>query len=302
MTDLMTGDTTTIETHGRVATFTWPAMTHEQLDEIIKELKLTTPYPRMGVGAATQRAAMDESDSEARTGGWRLIVRSLSSRVCEFVREVVVPSDDNEVKGQRTTIARVLVKDGKVSFDAYSEAGVAYIEERAPVIRNRIQYYMTTVQPNDVGDWADDVVVREFRAAALANRGHSFHLTGAENVKRFDRFIEMMRKAANQRPQDERITVFKTVDNDPASLASIVASMRLNLEKGIEAAMGALSNVKTKRGVDGLLAKLSHHRVILDHYRSLLGNEVDQLIVVLEKAEGTINAAELVKDFAGLDA
>lgn len=296
MTNVLTGNAQ-VETYGRIATFTWPAMSHKDLDLVVKQLNLRTQYPRMGLAAATIRAAQDEADTQVRASGWKLIVRTLNNRVNEFIREVVVPANDGEVKGDRATIARVLVKDGNVSFDAYNEDGAHYIEERAPIIRENIHYYQTTVQANDVGDWADTVVKKEFHGLPLDNRGHSFHVTGTD-VLRFDSFIELLTSLSDGK---EQLAIFKSVDTDAASIASLVRSLRSLLSKGIDKATSDMGSVRTKRGIDGILSRLEENRSLLKHYQQLLGNEVDAMLVDLENAEGAIAGAEVVKDFGGLD-
>lgn len=280
---------------GRIATFTWPELSHKDLDWVRKEANLRTAYPRVGPEVAFTQA-VKEFDGTIESGK-RFFHRILNGRAAEFISEIVVPQADGDVRGERETLVKAVVDGtGEVRFEAYHERGLSFIELFGGSIQTRTRHHLGHVTAGLVSDWAERVVVREFGGFGLANRGHSLHVRGA-HVEHFDRFMTAMSTVSGGR---ERVQVFKTVDTDPTSMASLISSIRARVEEAIADGERRAMVAKTSRGINGVVDGLVAVRAQIESYRDLLGAGLDSFVASLERAADAISGAETVKAFGGL--
>ena len=282
------------ENFGRIATFTWPELSHEDLDVVRKEANIRTAYPRVGPETAFS-SAIKEFDGTVESGK-RFFSRTINSRTVEFISEIIVPQADGDIRGERETLVKAVVGAGDVKFEAYHERGMGFIELFGDSIRERVTYHMAHVSAGLVSEWAERVVVREFGGFSLANRGHSIHVRGA-GVAGFDRFMGAMGAVSRGA---ERVQVFKTVDTDPASMASLLSSIRARVVEAIESGERRAVVAKTSRGINGVVDGLISVRAQIESYRDLLGDELDAFVASLERAADAVSSAEIVKSFGGL--
>lgn len=270
---------------GRIATFTYPELSHDALDSVRREAGVRTAYTRVGALAALGQA-IREFDGTVHSGR-RLFHRQINSNTYEFISEAVVGD-----RGERETLTSVTTR----GFEAYNEAGVAFIELFGDSIQSRARHHMTHVTSALVSDWAERVVIREFGGFGLANRGHSIHVRGA-HVRDFDRFIRCMADVSGGR---ELVQVFKTLDTDPASMGSLLASIRARVDEAVNLAEKRVVSVRTARGINSVLDGLISVRAQIEAYRDLLGVSLDGMVQTLDKASEVVSGAEIVKSFGGL--
>lgn len=283
--------------YGRIATFTWPSMQVSTLDRIQKEHGLSITVPRTLYTTAVHRAVEVEA-SLYKSGSYRRFARKLKENVVELVQEVVVPDDNGQARGDRSTVARFIVTGGSLVIKPVADEGKAWLEGEggAENLYRRIEIEMASVPAGLVGQWAEDVVLNDLGGLELGNRGHSFHVTSA-NAPRFDRFMEAMLTEAGDNAQ---VFVAKTVDNSPETLASLVRSARISAEKAIEKAMEDMGKVKTMRGINGIVDRLNSYKASLEKYNNLLGQENNAILETVNKAIDTVLAAEVTREYGGL--
>lgn len=282
---------------GRIGTFTWPSMNAATLSDIARNLGLGTTVPSTGLNVAVYRAVEREA-SIFRSSRYKRFARRIKDNVTELVQEVVIGSDDGEVKGQRETVARFVVTGGYYVIKPENDLGRTWLEEEGggEHFDKRVEYERATVPAGLVGQWADQVVLDDIGGIELANRGHSFHVPAA-NANRFDAFMTAMVEASNK---CEQVFVAKTVDNSPETLGSLVRSMRATIEKAIEASEEAAAKAATKRGVDGAIRRLQEQKVKLGKYAELFGDEGLKMNALIDKAVDGITCAEVVKEYGGM--
>lgn len=285
---------------GRIATFTWPELSHKDLEDVRKAASIRTAYPRTGSEAAFNLAVREFDGSVS--DGLKLFVRIIGPRTAEFISEVVVPQGANDLVGTRENLVRVKLAmnaatgANELAFDAYKEEGLPFIGRLGDTIQERYKHHLTHVQAGLVSEWAERVALKEFGALQLSNRGHSVHVRGP-GVARFDLFVDAMMVVSRG---EEQVQVFKTLDADPASMASLLSSIAARVNEAIAVGEKRAQAAKTTRGINSVVDGLVSVRAQIETYRDLLGEGLDQFVSALDKASGALSAAEVVQAFGGL--
>lgn len=283
--------------YGRIATFTWPTMTHSKLESIRQELGLSVSPPATMYTTAVHRAVEVEAGLY-KSGTYRRFARKLKENVIELVQEVIVPDGDGQARGDRSTVARFIVTGGQLVIKPVADEGKAWLESEdgARNLYARIENERNSVPAGLVGQWAEDVVLTDLGGLELGNRGHSFHVA-AVNAERFDKFMGCMLEASGDNAQ---VFVAKTVDNSPETLASLVRSARKVAESAVEKATEDLGKVKTQRGIQGIVSRLELWKNRLEKYNTLLGDENKNILSLVDKTIETVLAAKVVEEFGCL--
>lgn len=295
-------DTVNDPRFGRIATFTWPEMSHKDLEHVRKAASIRTAYPRTGAEAAFNLAVREFDGSVS--DGLKLFVRIIGPRTAEFISEVVVPQGATDFVGQRENLVRVKLATNvstglnELAFDAYKEEGLPFINKLGETIQARYKHHLTHVQSGLVSDWAERVSLKEFGALQLSNRGHSVHVRGP-GVARFDLFVTTMIEVSRG---EEQVQLFKTLDTDPASMASLLSSVAARVNDAIAVGEKRAAAAKTARGINSIVDGLVATRAQIEAYRDLLGAGLDQFVAALDKASGALSTAEVVQEFGGLPA
>ena len=295
-------DTVNDPRFGRIATFTWPELSHKDLEDVRKAANIRTAFPRTGAEASFN-LAVREFDGNVNDG-LKLFVRVISPRVAEFISEVVVPQGAGDIIGTRENLVRVKLASNvatglnELVFDAYKEEGLPFISRLGETITTRYKHHLTHVQAGLVSEWAERVTLKEFGALQLSNRGHSVHVRGP-GVARFDAFVDAMMAVSRGEAQ---VQVFKTLDTDPASMASLLSSIAARVEDAIAVGEKRAQAAKTARGINSVVDGLVSTRAQIETYRDLLGVGLDQFVSALDKASGALSSAEVVQAFGGLPA
>lgn len=272
---------------GRVATFTFPDIPFNDL-LVIKDLfGLSSEPPLTSYGAALTFAVEDLCKG-FRHGRVRWVPRALRQGTSEIVEEVLIAAD-GQVKGERRTIARFVMAEGKIKIDTREPALIGLIEEG--VWTERIEYHRFMVAAKDVGQWASDTVRADLRGAPLANRGHSFHVL-APYAKRFDRWLASMVEAGGGYGEC-LVTVFATMDSSPENVASLVRSITGSLDEAIERATVEAAKATTPRGVENAVKRLRDAAGQLQAYEAILGSGLADAKAKVENAAVALLMAEM---------
>jgi hypothetical protein len=169
-----------------------------------------------------------------------------------------------------------------------SQDDVTGRDDVCAVWRDVFEHYCSHITSSVIGQWADQFVVKQFAALPMQARGHSVYVT-AKHARGFDAWLAGMAKICRAQTM-----VFATMDTDPASLASIIAALRADVEKTVAKEREKLSAEKlTARGRDSAIDRLRACRDKLSAYRSLAGEQVAELDRACVEAEGELLMAVL---------
>lgn len=285
----MTTNITTIKTAntGRLATFTFPAMSFNDLLALSDKFGLREP-PLPTASQVMAQAA--EDIALGVKGAVRWFTRALRGRVVEVIEEhLITHAGDGYVKGQRTVIARLAVSGGSIRITEMSARFAEMIEEGA--IGAAFHHHCYFMLPRDVGQWAADVVQLDMGGLPQANRGHSFHVL-AKSADWFDAWLRDMITATGLPDRDVQVVSFCVVDDDPVTLASLVRAARARLSEAMERATQEVTKATTQRGIEGAVARLRMVVRDLDAYAGLFGAEMDALRSTAEDAALNLMGAQ----------
>lgn len=296
---IVNNNTETNPIFGRISTFTFPAMPYKALLDLAAKFGFASTVPETSLNAAVYRAVELEAACY-KSGHYRRFARKLKDNVTELIQEVLIPAEDGQVKGERSTVARFIVTSGSYTIKPENGLGAAWLEEegKGQTFDARVQHELGSVPAGAVGQWADDVVLNDIGGLALNNRGHSFHVKSAY-ANTFDAFIKAMVELSGK-GNKALVFVAKTVDNSEETLSSLIASFRATIEQAIEDATEKAAKATTKRGVEGASNKLLAQKAKLAKYADLFGAEADALRSDIDKASDAIMATEIIKEFGGL--
>lgn len=280
--------TTKMSNTGRLATFTFPAMSFNDLLALSDKYGLREP-PMPSTSQVMAQAA--EDIALGIKGATRWFTRALRGRVVEIIEEhLITHAADGYVKGQRTVIGRMAVSsEGLIKITEMSGAFQALVEEGT--VGAALYRHVLYMLPRDVGQWAAEVVQLDMGGLPQANRGHSFHVL-AKSARRFDNWLDDMIAATGLPDRDVQVVSFSVVDDDPVTLASLVRAARSRLAEAMERATQEVAKATTQRGIDGAVARLRMVVRDLDAYAGLFGAEMDALRSTAEDAALNLMGAQ----------
>ncbi len=259
---------------GRLATFTFGDVPADKVRALLAALGY-----KGGPQDPSPRAALRES-AEQFVFWWNRSRDTRFERV--FARRV--NADKVDLIAERVTgdtAAREVVAVATTN-------GVNGRDDVCDTWRRVFAHYSAHVTSSVIGQWAEQFVLGQFSALPMAARGHTLHIAPA-HAAAFDKWLAGMAGLC----ETQSIT-FATVDDDPASLASLVAAMRASVEKALVREREKLTAASlTDRGRESAITRIRECRDRLEAYRGVAAGVVSELADACMAAEGEFMLATL---------
>lgn len=262
--------TATAANTGRLVTFTFGDVNAGKVRELLARLGYSSGGPQDPAPRSALREAAEQFvywwNRGRDTRFERVFARRVNANKVDLVCETITGPDGSCT---RETVAV-----------ATTEGVTGTRDDVCATWRRVFVHYLTHVTSSGIGRWAEDWVISTFGALAMENRGHTLHIA-PRRAAAFDAWLAGMREIA-----ETQAISFATVDDDPASLASIIDAMRGSIERTI--AKEREKTLTTERGRDGAIARIREARERLDAYRAVAADVVTDLERACTEAETAI--------------